>query len=334
MELNEEQIEKEIFTGITPISSSAMRIINIQMQKCVCKIISEKGNGTGFLCKIFFPNSFNLLPVLITNNHVLDEEDIKINKKIEFFLDNKALKLIINEHRKTYTNKADFDATIIEILEEDGLEIDSFLEINNLDIENNLNIYTIHYPLGDEISFSQGIIKSININGIDLEHNCSTEKGSSGCPIIRKDNYRVIGYHYGSKKPPIKINLGKIIKPAMKDFYNITKNNNKKIYKDLVITNEIDFSLFHEFIIIINDKIEELIDKGEIKIKGENIINIKKMKSKKEKKSGKKKNLNKKTKPIKNSKLLISKEMEFSYKRILELIFTKDEYENNLKKFG
>ena len=40
---------------------------------------------------------------------------------------------------------------MIEIFEEDKLDIDLFLEIDNLEIENDLNIYIIHYPLGDEI---------------------------------------------------------------------------------------------------------------------------------------------------------------------------------------
>jgi len=41
---------------------------------------------TGFLCKISFPDSKKLLPVLITNNHVLEEKHILINKEIKFSL--------------------------------------------------------------------------------------------------------------------------------------------------------------------------------------------------------------------------------------------------------
>ena len=43
---------------------------------------SDKITGTGFLCKIPFPNQFKLLPVLITNNHILNIDDIKNNKII------------------------------------------------------------------------------------------------------------------------------------------------------------------------------------------------------------------------------------------------------------
>ena len=44
------------------------------MENCICKITCDDGsNGTGFFCKIPFPdfNSYeNPLEVLITNNHM------------------------------------------------------------------------------------------------------------------------------------------------------------------------------------------------------------------------------------------------------------------------
>ena len=43
-----------------------------QMKSKVCKILLDSGNGTGFFCKIKFPNN-KLIPVLITNNHVINE---------------------------------------------------------------------------------------------------------------------------------------------------------------------------------------------------------------------------------------------------------------------
>ena len=54
-----------------------------QLQNNICKIYSDSGNGTGFFCKIPYPDQFKLLPVLITNNHVLNEEDIKLFKTIK-----------------------------------------------------------------------------------------------------------------------------------------------------------------------------------------------------------------------------------------------------------
>ena len=45
-------------------------------------------NGTGFLCKIFLPDESNLLPVLISNNHVLSEKDNENIKKVNTTINN------------------------------------------------------------------------------------------------------------------------------------------------------------------------------------------------------------------------------------------------------
>ena len=40
------------------------------MKNCICKILTNDGKkGTGFFCKIPYLNK--LLPVLVTNNHIL-----------------------------------------------------------------------------------------------------------------------------------------------------------------------------------------------------------------------------------------------------------------------
>ena len=55
------------------IDSEKTEKILEQMKKCICKICLENGiKGTGIFSKINFPNKENLLPVLITNNHVIN----------------------------------------------------------------------------------------------------------------------------------------------------------------------------------------------------------------------------------------------------------------------
>ena len=74
------QNEKFIEKSITPISIKNTENILFQMKNCICKIYKEDGTkGTGFFCNIPFPNEFNLLPVLVTNNHILEEKDIQKN---------------------------------------------------------------------------------------------------------------------------------------------------------------------------------------------------------------------------------------------------------------
>jgi len=67
--------------GLPPLTSTQNKMILSQLEKTICKI--QKLNGiiaTGFLCRIPFPNNSRLLPVLITNNHVFNGNDI--SKKI------------------------------------------------------------------------------------------------------------------------------------------------------------------------------------------------------------------------------------------------------------
>ena len=78
------------------------------MKKCACKIELSPGSGTGFFCMIPFSTKFNLLPVLITNNHVIGEDpkSIDIGAKINFYVKNgnKSYQIILDKNRKLYTN--------------------------------------------------------------------------------------------------------------------------------------------------------------------------------------------------------------------------------------
>ena len=66
-----------------PISFESTKTILGQMEKNICKLkVSNGGRGTGFFCKIPFPDNSNLLPVLITNNHVINEIILKKENEI------------------------------------------------------------------------------------------------------------------------------------------------------------------------------------------------------------------------------------------------------------
>ena len=124
--------QKELDKVPKSISIDQMDIMKKQMETSICKIECPSGGfGTGFFCKIYFPDEFHLLPVLITNNHVLNENDIKIGNHIIFTLNDEKLcfRIFIDDERKTYTNKL-YDITIIELKNKDGLFGYSFLEID------------------------------------------------------------------------------------------------------------------------------------------------------------------------------------------------------------
>jgi len=81
--------EKALYNASEPISIDILKTIIEQTEKSICKIdCNEEGKGTGFFCVIPFPDKFNLLPVLITNNHVLPKKDISKEKIIKFSLNN------------------------------------------------------------------------------------------------------------------------------------------------------------------------------------------------------------------------------------------------------
>ena len=103
------------------ISYECSKKIIEQMEKCICKIKIGEEQSTGFFCKIPFPNKENMLKVLITNNHIINDEKISIDIYEE--LNTKYLNL---NDRIKYTNE-EYDTTIIEIKDND--DIKNFLEL-------------------------------------------------------------------------------------------------------------------------------------------------------------------------------------------------------------
>ena len=82
------------------------------------------------MCIIPFPDKLQLLPVLITNDHVVSSNDIMNNKKIKFKLNSESFEIILDETRKIY-NDENYDITMIEIKKSDKLKTNSFLEIDD-----------------------------------------------------------------------------------------------------------------------------------------------------------------------------------------------------------
>ena len=199
----------------------------------MCKIKSKKLkngnlkniNGTGFFLRI---NMEDILfkKCLLTNNHVLNEKDIKVNKEIEIEYKNKPKIIEIKKNRKVYTNK-DLDYTCIEILDTDNIEdyfkIDENIIEYSIEKYKNNEIFILQYPKGNKLSYSSGIILEIENN--EIIHNSSTCEGSSGSPIIlRNSNNSIIGLHYGSGENK-KYNLSTNIISIINHIKNYANNN-------------------------------------------------------------------------------------------------------------
>ena len=125
------EVQKEGYLTGNPnvLSFDYLTEIVNQMENCVCKIKIDSNLGTGFPYKIPFPTEKELLPVLITNNHIINEKALfEKNKKIFIKIGNKKQKIINLNNRRKYTNK-DLDITIIELKKSDG--INNFLELDD-----------------------------------------------------------------------------------------------------------------------------------------------------------------------------------------------------------
>ena len=238
MEEQKESILND-YPNIIPYECSK-KIIE-QMERNICKINIGKEQGTGFFCKIPFPNKNQMLPVFITNNHVinndiLNKDKIELDIKIE-----DAMKVIKLDNRMKYTNK-DYDITIIEIKEEED-NINDYLELDDVilkDIINNKNknknevyinetIYIIQYP-ENKLSVSYGILDNIyEDKKYNFKHKCNTKGGSSGSPILNINNNKIIGIHKEGTK---QYNKGTFLNYPIKEFIKLNTNNNEILLKE------------------------------------------------------------------------------------------------------
>ena len=185
-----------------------------KMGKYICRI-DGASMGTGFFCKIQVLNE--LIPVLMTNHHVIDDEFIQNKKHLPIYINNENKVLKINNDRKIYSSIKDkYDIMIIRLKEG---EVNNYLEIDRnifeYDSENNYKnegIYILHYPNAEEAKVSKG--KGIEkVNDYDIKHWCHTEPGSSGGPILSKKTNKVIGIHKGSiGKGTCEYNIGTFLK--------------------------------------------------------------------------------------------------------------------------
>ena len=241
--------EKYISSSPDSVSFNGTKQIIDQMNNSVCRIFNN-GNGTGFFTKIPYGSKF--LPVLITNNHVINNNDISNKKTISLYLNNdKITKTIkLDKNRKIYTDEQ-LDVTIIEIKEnEDNLnnkylelddEIISYFKLNKKENPNYINniysnksIYLINYPEDNDVAVSYGKPPILDeLNKSKIYHYCTTKEGSSGSPILLIKNQKLIGIHYGSSKN-YEYNNGTLLIYSIIEFSKKIKIEDKTI----IATNE------------------------------------------------------------------------------------------------
>ena len=224
-------------------------------EKCVCKIIikadGKENCGTGFFC--YLPSK--QMRVLITNNHIIDQNFLDKEEKLTIYLEEKEKqeKIIIdlNSGRFKITNK-ELDYTLIEILDEDL--IDDFFEVDENETKNedfiNESVFNLQFTKGQYLNVSFGKIIVANKKGPRIFlYDAGTDEGSSGSPIISTNGAKIIGLHKGcyTKNVPNKLNVGIYLyeifqlipksthlenKNAIKCLYDIEK---KDVNKDIQV---------------------------------------------------------------------------------------------------
>ena len=266
MEENSEEEEIEIGHIINENRLNQKKPINLKgilkfgaiAEKGICKIKIPGGYGTGFFCTIPYPDDNHFLEVLITNNHVLDKHFFEEEDKIKYEINNKTYIININNERKYWTN-SDIDFTIVEIRKEDN--ITNFLTIDeNINKEGysnseykNASIFIPGIMQNQEVGFDNGIILSASKKKCLFHHDCNTDSGSSGAPIILSESFTVIGIHKGSdeeKKKNVGIFLSNILCYIKQE--NSLKLGESTMNKKQIINSSINSDIIDDN--IINEK--------------------------------------------------------------------------------
>ena len=198
-------LEKYITGKIIPIPFNRSQKY-LRKTGATCLIINtnddNKINGTGFFCELKIKGQ--KIKGLFTNNHVLNQNDIQIGKKIKINIRdiekdiNIEKSIQITKERFTLTNE-ELDYTFIQIFNNEPynnfFKIDKEINSENPYEEYKLDVFCIIQYSNNEISYSEGKLEKFE-NKI-LFYSIATDKGSSGSPIIvYSRNLNVIGIHF------------------------------------------------------------------------------------------------------------------------------------------
>ena len=217
----------------------------------VVRIETDLKRATGFFLKIKIKD--RELNSLITNDHVISQDDVNLMKKIYIYYDSKekeiTKQIILNSSERFIRCFPDpKDITVIEIKNYDYIPDYKFL-IPDSDYKVGYNSYYIYYlekfflagyPAVDcirdgERHITSGRINKIYYNLIEFEHTLDTKSGSSGSPICLLKNGKVIGVNkahlenspYGNLSINVGTFIGVIIDELEKEYYLLPKINNK-----------------------------------------------------------------------------------------------------------
>ncbi|MFZ1970605.1 MAG: trypsin-like peptidase domain-containing protein [Candidatus Nanoarchaeia archaeon] len=176
---SQQQVQQQI-SLIKASSTDDFSGIIQSVDPSVVTILTLVGQGTGFIIN---PDGY-----IVTNAHVLSDDDNKITSKIQVVTSNKQT---INAQLVGYNEI--FDIALLKI----PGNYSALTLGNSSNVQVGDKVIAIGDPLGLQFSVSEGIISGINrpgSNGLNiyLQTDASLNPGNSGGPLINQDG-QVIG---------------------------------------------------------------------------------------------------------------------------------------------
>ena len=224
-DLNKSDEEKEIKDTIKINSIINKCIVKINMKVEINDNEFKNISEDGFLCNI---NNQNL-KVLITYSDIIDEEFLDNQEKLIFFIGNEKKEINIEKHRYKLVLQG-LNFTVIEILDEDGISNDNFLEIDdsiNSKNYNNEDIIFINFH-GDKFGNTSHKDKIINIDNIFILQ--EIEELNKGI-ILLNNNLNIIGV-VNNKIITMKEIINKLFYEEISGFGKNNRNIENKIEKE------------------------------------------------------------------------------------------------------
>jgi len=126
-------------------------IIKYRIWKSYSIFFEKEGTKSlGFLCKINLSDSKTYVAALKTTTDTIWKNSLEEAKQISFFIEDSKHTIEMVGRRGTYINEDRFNVVIIQILEEDNLNINSFFEIEENDIRRQISFIGVINKNKDE----------------------------------------------------------------------------------------------------------------------------------------------------------------------------------------
>lgn len=171
------------------------------LHKGICKVGSEAGSGTGFLCKFTVPDHEGDIMGFVTTSYTLDVRDlanpITITADVVRGGKSSTLEMIVNPADRFRFSCAILDTTFIHLTPNEVEDFKScgrrFLELNvKWTGKKGEEVYIVQQQVGNKSRFTSGAFT--RDHGVHILHTSKAKIGSWGSPLALKDG-RIIGLH-------------------------------------------------------------------------------------------------------------------------------------------